>query len=93
MTLTKSLEQQIDIVQRQFLGRILNIKWCYKIANEELYTRTNCIRLSQNKKVQQRRIIINWFGHLCRLPENAPAKLAFFESTTYVSTSTLVILF
>ena len=43
--------------------------------------KTKCIKWSQ--KVQQRRI--NWFGHLCRLPENAPAKLAFFESTTYTS--------
>ena len=73
-TLTKQLEEKINIVQRQFLRRILNIKWYEHITNEEVYNIANCKKWSD--KVKARRI--RWFGHLCRLPEDAPAKRALY---------------
>ncbi len=75
-TLTKGLEEQIDIIQRQFIRRILNIRWYDRLTNEEVYSLSKCTEWSH--KVKRRRI--SWFGHLCRLPKGAPAKLALFES-------------
>ena len=74
-TLTKQLEEKIDIVQRQFLRRILNIKWYEHITNEEVYNIANCKKWADKVKACR----IRWFGHLCRLPEDAPAKRALYE--------------
>ena len=39
-TVTQDMEDQIDVLQINFLRRILGIKWPEKISNTELYTRT-----------------------------------------------------
>ena len=74
-TLTKKLAEVINIFQRSLLRKILNITWPKKIANKDLYTKTNTVEWSQ--KIQKRRLL--WIGHLFRLPEDTPAKQALEE--------------
>ena len=74
-TLTKKLEESIDIFQRKLLRRMLNIKLTDKIRNEEIYKRSHQIPITT--EIKKRRL--NWLGHMLRLPEGTPAKLAFKE--------------
>ena len=74
-TITRKLENTIDSFQRKQLRRILKIRWPKKIRNEELYKRTEQIPWSTT--IKRRRL--NWLGHLMRLNENTPARLAFEE--------------
>ena len=75
-TVTKELEREIDVFQRNLLRRTLDIKWSDKVSNETLYEMTKSKKWSE--KIQKRRI--SWFGHLSRLPENCPAKQALYEA-------------
>ena len=94
--LTKSQEYEIDTFQRRLLRKLLSIRytagnWC---SNEDLYKKT---KLQPWSKIIKRR---RWsfFGHVCRLPDEAPAKRALKEAnrrvkhprgkqkTTYLST-------
>ena len=75
-TLTQSLSDQIDVIHHWFIRRILNIKWYERIKHEEVYSLSKCKKWSD--KIKCRRI--SWFGHLCRLPDGAPANSALFES-------------
>lgn len=74
-TVTKKLESEIDVFQRNLLRQILNIKWPKKITNDKLYKITK--QKPWSKEVKRRRL--NWFGHLMRLPEQTPAKRALRE--------------
>ena len=76
--LNKVQEQRINITQRQFLRRILGIRWHKNnwISNENLYERTEQQKWST--KIAHRRF--RFFGYVARLPENAPAKPALYES-------------
>ncbi len=79
-SLTKALEDKVDIFQRQLLRRILNIHWTPEhpelwLSNSDLYELTK--QRPWSKTIAQRRI--RFFGHVCRLNENAPAKLALEE--------------
>jgi hypothetical protein len=75
-SLNKSMEGAIDAFQRRLLRRMINVTWPKKICNEKL----NCI----TKAIPWSLIIANrrlrWFGHLVRLPEGAPAKMALKEA-------------
>ena len=74
-TLTKKLEESLDIFQRKLLRRMLNIKLMDKIRNEEIYKRSHQTTITT--EIKKRRL--NWLGHMLRLPEITPAKLAFRE--------------
>ena len=74
-TLTKKLEEDIDIFQRSLLRKLLNIRWPRKISNEDLYEKFQ--ETEWSKKIKKRRLL--WVGHLLRLPEDAPAKQALQE--------------
>ena len=70
--LTEAQAKTINTFQRRFLRKIVRCKYTpnstlYKTCNAEPWTTT----------VQRRRL--SWFGHLQRLDNNAPAKLAFAE--------------
>lgn len=58
---------------------MLKIRYPYTISNEKLYERTN--EDTWSSKIETRRL--RWTGHLLRLPEQAPASLAYNESNRY----------
>ena len=70
--LTEQQANKINTFQRRFLRKIVRCKYTpndtlYKLCKAEPWTTT----------VKRRRL--SWFGHLQRLPDNAPAKIAFAE--------------
>ena len=65
------------------LRKIIKIKFPYKIKNEHLYKITN--ENIWTNIIKQRRF--RWIGHLLRLSENAPAKLALKELNNFNSTN------
>ena len=71
----KATYPEIDAFQRKLLRYMLNIRWPQKISNEEVYSRTSQTRWSE--RVQTRRM--RWFGHMARLPDQAPVRLALEE--------------
>ena len=75
-TLTKKLDDMIDVCQRNKLRKILNIRWPEKLSNSALYERANV--LSWSKIVKKRRL--NWHEYLLRLPEETRAKKALREA-------------
>ena len=78
---TKALNHKIDSFQRRLLRNILRIKWTNNnwISNEELYRQTN--QATWSSTVAHRRL--RFFGHVSRLHEDAPAKLALKEALRY----------
>src|SRR5207245_1167750 len=72
---TKKLENVINVFQRNFLRKILKIKYPDTIRNSVLYRKTKEVPWS--KKIRIRRL--RWCGHLLRLPDKAPAKIALNE--------------
>ena len=71
-TKTKDMEEAIDTYQRINLRKILNIRYPRKLTNEMLYNATNQKPWSNIVKRQR----LSFFGHMARLPDDAPAKLA-----------------
>ena len=74
-TLTKELEDQVDIHQKTLLRKALNIYWPETISNDELYKRTK--QTPWSITVQNRRL--SWLGHLMRLDRETPARKALEE--------------
>ena len=62
--MTKALENKIDSLQ-------LNIHWPNTISNVKLHEITKVTPWSARR--------LKWFVHLCRLPDQTPAKLALSE--------------
>ena len=73
---TKKLENKVDALQRTLLRRTLKIHWPETITNKKLYEVTQLKPWSTEIKIRR----LRWFGHLCRLPCEAPAKKALQES-------------
>ena len=71
-TLSKTMEEDIDIFQRKQLRSILGIYWPNTISNEDLYEVTQI--KPWNEVIRQRRL--QWFGHMMRLPLDTPAQKA-----------------
>ena len=78
--LNKSLENKIDTFQRQLLRKIFNIRYGENgenwLSNDQLYEVTK--QTPWSKKISERRL--RFFGHICRLPQNTPARLVLSES-------------
>jgi len=76
--LTNKQENKIDVFQRRLLRNILNIRWRNNnwISNKELYEKTK--QTEWSKKIKYRRL--RFLGHVARLDEKAPAKLALYEA-------------
>ena len=74
--MNSSREGAIDAFQRRLLRHAINIKWPRKISNEALQDLTKQTPWSQT--IAQRRL--TWFGHMMRLPENTPVKIALKEA-------------
>ena len=63
----------IDSFHRKLLRKAcLNIEWPNKISNKDLYESTKVEPWSQSIIKRQ----LSWFGHLLRLPDDSPARLA-----------------
>jgi hypothetical protein len=75
-TLNKKMEKEIDVFQQKMFRRLLKIRWPRKISNEELRKKTQDEQWST--VIKQRRL--KWFGHLLRLPDTCPARLAYKEA-------------
>ena len=71
-TLTKKLEDKIDVLQRSFLRRIIGISRADRVSNDKLYEMTKTIPWS--KTIRNRRM--RFLGHILRLPENTPVRKA-----------------
>ena len=75
-TLTKKLNNSIDVFQRMFLRRIVGIRYPKRITNIELYKITN--QQPWSEACKHRRLSL--FGHTCRLPLGAPSREALTEA-------------
>ena len=71
----KTIANKIDSFQRRQLRHVINIKWPRVISNEELYRRTKVEKWS--RVIKNRRL--SWLGHLLRLNEDTPARIALKE--------------
>ena len=94
--LTTAQENSIDVFQRKLLRNILGIRYSAHnwISNDELYKITKQEHWSRT--IRKRRL--TFFGHVCRLDERTPARIALNEAlrpvkrsrggkqTTYLST-------
>jgi hypothetical protein len=74
-TLTKKLENSVDVFQRLFLRRVVGIRYPKIITNQELYKIIKQIPWSETCK--KRRTTL--FGHTNRLPYGAPSREALLE--------------
>ena len=71
--LTKVQIDSIDAFHRRLLRTaVLNIKWPKKVSNIDVYRRTGALPWSCAIRSRQ----LSWFGHLIRLSETTPAKIA-----------------
>ena len=68
----------VDSFHRRQLRYALNIFWPKKMSNDELYSTTKAEPWSTT--ITRRRL--TWLGHLLRLPEGTPAKIALREALT-----------
>ena len=77
-TLTKGLECEIDVFQRKILRYILGIRYSARnwISNEDVY---RIVGLKPWSSVIRRRRL-SFFGHVCRLDESTPARIALSEA-------------
>ena len=71
-TLTKKLENTVDVFQRRLYRKILKIRWPHVIRNTDLYERVE--EKPWSDKIRTRRLL--WMGHIQRLPADTPARLA-----------------
>ena len=74
------LNKKINVFQRSLLRRMLNIKYPKIISNAKLYQITKETEWSDIIKCRR----LRWTGHLMRLPDKTPAKLALEESLNTV---------
>ena len=79
-TLTRKTENKIDSFHRRILRKVLNVKWPIIIKNDDVYEKTKQKPWTQVISKQR----LKWFGHVLRLPENAPVRVAFEEAERYV---------
>ena len=71
--LTQTQCDAIDAYQRRLLRTaVLNVRWPQKVTNVEVYEKTGAIRWSDVIQARQ----LSWFGHLIRLRDDTPAKIA-----------------
>ena len=75
-TTTEAINKQLDSFQRRLLRSVINIKYPKKIKNIDLRQITK--HTDWSLQVQERRL--RWCGHLLRMAENTPAKIALAEA-------------
>ena len=73
--ITKSIRSSINSTQRKLLRIAINIKYTQIISNERLMIYTKQTPWTKIIDIQR----IRWLGHLFRLPEECPARIAMNE--------------
>ena len=66
----------VDAFHRRLLRHAINIKWPRKISNDALNNLTK--QTPWSRVIANRRL--TWFGHMMRLPESTPVKIALREA-------------
>ena len=79
-TTGKKINNQIDVIHRKFLRRILNVRWPKTISNVELYRTVD----RESWSLVVRRKAFSWLGHLLRLDPQTPARRALCEAIKVV---------
>ena len=82
--LTKAELDRLDMYHRRHLRQIIGIHWPNPISNAALYRRCRCHPISEDVKSARWRL----FGHVLRMPLDAPAQQAidYYFADTGVST-------
>jgi len=79
-SLTQTLEKEIDVFQRRLLRKTMGYRYTenreYWPSNDRLYKETK--QTPWSVKIAKRRL--SFFGHVCRLPETTPVKIALREA-------------
>ena len=75
-SMDKTTEKSVDAFQRRLLRRVLNFKYPRVISTARLNIMTK--EPPWTKQIAYRRL--SWFGHMMRLDDNTPAKLALKEA-------------
>lgn len=81
--LSETMERRFDVFHRRQLRNILGIRWPDTIRNEVLYRKTESQPLSLIAKERR----WTFFGHICRLPPQIPARKAmnsFFKALDHL---------
>lgn len=84
LALSQTLANKLDAFHRRQLRMVTGKLWPEHISNDALYALTKSAPLS--KLAKERRWV--FFGHVCRLPPDAPARLAmhsFFAAADHLS--------
>ena len=77
--LTKSAEQSIDSFHRKLMRiACLNVKWPNTVSNKDVYEITK--QKPWSNLILKRQL--SWLGHMSRLPDDTPVKLAFQHAQT-----------
>ena len=74
--MNKTRNGVVNSFQRRLLRHMLNIKWPNKITNDKLMSITK--EEPWSKVIDRRRL--SWFGHMIRLPDSTPVKIALKEA-------------
>ena len=74
--MNKTRNGVVNSFQRRLLRHMLNIKWPKKITNDKLMSITK--EEPWSKVIDRRRL--SWFGHMIRLPDSTPVKIALKEA-------------
>ena len=76
----KSILSAVDVAQTKHLRRIERLHWTDFVSNQTLLSRTAQTPFST--QLAQR--TVRWYGHLLRMPRDAPARVAFdFDPTLH----------
>ena len=75
-TMNKDLENKVDTLHRLFLRQILGVFYPIIITNDHLYQTTK--EAKRTKEIKKSRL--RWTGHLLRLPNNTPVRLAVVQT-------------
>ena len=78
-TLTPTMENRIDAFHRRQLRNVIGFHYPKKISNVDLYRLTNEHHWSETIRERRLRLL----GHVCRLPEDTPARQALTEALTH----------
>ncbi len=79
-SLTKDMEDDIDVFQRNRIRKAFGIDWNDRVSNKKLYKMSGLKRWSDLIRLRR----LRFFGHLHRMDESVPARVALEEANRKV---------